>query len=295
MIRLLKKSILPVALLCGCVAANAETINGAGASFPAPVYAAWTYTYNKVNPKKDHFNYQSIGSGAGVSQLKSGTIDFAGSDDPVKPADLKKFGLVQFPMLVGGIVPVVNLPGVKSGELKLDGPTLAAIFLGDIKKWNDPAIVKLNPGLRLPNQRITVVRRSDGSGTTWIFTNYLSKVSEKWAKGPGIHRICGIRLRKRGPAFHDPSEKRRWELSPSLRGILRGRGRRSGLEKRAEFPGRTQQPEGSQDLADHRSHLHRPPERPEARHGREALRILQLVLLRRTETGFRHALCPAAG
>ena len=185
MIPFLKKSILPAVLLCGCMAANAETINGAGASFPAPVYAAWTYTYNKVNPAKDHFNYQSVGSGAGVSQLKAGTVDFAGSDDPVKESDLQKYGLLQFPMLIGGIVPVVNLPGIKSGELKLDGPTLASIFLGEIKKWNDPAIVKLNPGLRLPNQRITVVRRSDGSGTTWIFTNYLCKVSEKWAKGPG--------------------------------------------------------------------------------------------------------------
>lgn len=185
MIRLLKKTTLMAAVLCGCAAANAETINGAGASFPAPVYAAWTYAYNKVNPAKDQFNYQSIGSGAGVSQLKSGTIDFAGSDDPVKEKDIKQYNLLQFPMLVGGIVPVVNLPGIRSGELKLDGPTLAAIFLGDIKKWDDPAIAKLNPGLRLPNQRITVVRRSDGSGTTWIFTNYLCKVSEKWAKGPG--------------------------------------------------------------------------------------------------------------
>ena len=106
-------------------------------------------------------------------------------DDPVKEKDLVQHELLQFPMLVGGIVPVVNLPGIASDTLKLDGATLAAIFLGDIKRWNDPAIVRQNPGLRLPNQRITVVRRSDGSGTTWIFTNYLSKVSEKWAKGPG--------------------------------------------------------------------------------------------------------------
>ena len=113
MIPFLKKSILPAVLLCGCMAANAETINGAGASFPAPVYAAWTYTYNKVNPAKDHFNYQSVGSGAGVSQLKAGTVDFAGSDDPVKESDLQKYGLLQFPMLIGGIVPVVNLPGIK--------------------------------------------------------------------------------------------------------------------------------------------------------------------------------------
>lgn len=185
MIRLLKKTTLMAAVLCGCAAVNAETINGAGASFPGPVYNAWTYAYNKVNSAKDQFNYQSIGSGAGVSQLKSGTIDFAGSDDPVKEKDLVQHELLQFPMLVGGIVPVVNLPGIASDTLKLDGATLAEIFLGDIKRWNDPAIVRQNPGLRLPNQRITVVRRSDGSGTTWIFTNYLSKVSEKWAKGPG--------------------------------------------------------------------------------------------------------------
>lgn len=183
--RLLKRTALLAAVLLGCAAANAETINGAGASFPAPVYAAWTYSYNKVNEAKDQFNYQSIGSGAGVSQLKSGTIDFAGSDDPVKEKDLRQHNLLQFPMLVGGIVPVVNIPGIKSDELKLDGATLAAIFLGDIRKWNDPAIASQNPGLKLPNQRITVVRRSDGSGTTWIFTNYLCKVSEKWAKGPG--------------------------------------------------------------------------------------------------------------
>lgn len=185
MIRLLKKTTLMAAVLCGCTAANAETINGAGASFPGPVYNAWTYAYNKVNSAGDQFNYQSIGSGAGISQLKSGTIDFAGSDDPVKEKDLAQHDLLQFPMLVGGIVPVVNLPGVARDSLKLDGATLAAIFLGDIKRWNDPAIVRQNPGLRLPDQRITVVRRSDGSGTTWIFTDYLCKVSEKWAKGPG--------------------------------------------------------------------------------------------------------------
>lgn len=180
-----RKLAFTAALFCGTLTGIAATINGAGASFPAPVYAAWTYTYNKTNPGGDRFNYQSIGSGAGVSQLKSGTVHFAGSDDPVKEKDLKEFNLTQFPMLIGGVVPVVNLPGVSKGQLKLDGPALAAIFLGDIKKWNDPVIAKLNPGLRLPNLRITVVRRSDGSGTTWIFTNYLSKVSEKWSKGPG--------------------------------------------------------------------------------------------------------------
>ncbi len=179
------KLAVTAAILCAGGAGTAATINGAGASFPAPVYAAWTYTYNKTNPGKDQFNYQSIGSGAGVSQLKSGTIQFAGSDDPVREEDLKKYQLLQFPMLIGGVVPVVNLPGVPKGQLKLDGATLASIFLGEIRKWNDPAIARSNPGVRLPNLRITVVRRSDGSGTTWIFTNYLSKISEKWAKGPG--------------------------------------------------------------------------------------------------------------
>ena len=119
-----RKLAFTAALFCGTLTGIAATINGAGASFPAPVYAAWTYTYNKTNPGGDRFNYQSIGSGAGVSQLKSGTVHFAGSDDPVKEKDLKEFNLTQFPMLIGGVVPVVNLPGVPKGQLKLDGPCL---------------------------------------------------------------------------------------------------------------------------------------------------------------------------
>ena len=123
-----RKLAITAALFCGTLTGTAATINGAGASFPAPVYAAWTYTYNKANPDGDRLNYQSIGSGAGVSQLKSGTVHFAGSDDPVKEKDLKEFNLTQFPMLIGGVVPVVNLPGVPKGQLKLDGPTLALDF-----------------------------------------------------------------------------------------------------------------------------------------------------------------------
>ena len=159
------------------------TVNGAGASFPAPLYGKWTYTYNQASGNT--FNYQSVGSGAGIAQIKAKTVDFGASDDPLKPAVLDESGLMQFPMVMGGVVPIVNLPGVKGGELKLTGPVLANIFLGKIAKWDDAAIKDLNPGLSLPSIPITVVHRSDGSGTTWIFTNYLAKVSEDWKNGPG--------------------------------------------------------------------------------------------------------------
>jgi phosphate transport system substrate-binding protein len=160
-----------------CAEATAETLNGAGASFPAPVYRIWTYSYGKKTGTK--VNYQSVGSGAGIAQIKAKTVDFGASDKPLKKEDLDKAGLIQFPMLMGGVVPVVNLPGVNSNSLKLTPELLADIFLGKIKKWNDPAIKKLNPNLHLMSYPITVVHRSDGSGT-WIFTNYLSKVSKEW-------------------------------------------------------------------------------------------------------------------
>lgn len=171
-----------LSLVTGLTAA-AGTINGAGATFPAPVYNAWTYNYGQATNTK--VNYQSIGSGAGIAQIKAKTVDFGASDEPLQKKELDEAGLVQFPMLMGGVVPVVNIPGVENNKLKLSPAVLADIFMGKIKKWDDEAIKALNPELKLLSLNITVVYRSDSSGTTWIFTNYLSKISESWAKGPG--------------------------------------------------------------------------------------------------------------
>ncbi|MBB3228974.1 phosphate transport system substrate-binding protein [Luteibacter sp. Sphag1AF] len=161
------------------MAAQATDITGAGSSFVYPVLSKWSATYAEKTGNK--LNYQSVGSGAGVAQIKEGTIDFGASDAPMKAEDLQQFGLGQFPVVVGGIVPVVNISGLEAGKLKLDGETLADIYLGKIKTWNDTKITALNPGLTLPNTKITVVHRSDGSGTSFNFTNYLSKVSNEWA------------------------------------------------------------------------------------------------------------------
>lgn len=167
----------------GAPLAQAADISGAGATFPFPIYAKWADAYKKETG--NGLNYQSIGSGAGIKQIQAKTVTFGASDAPLTAEELKKAGLVQWPMVMGGIVPVVNLEGVKPGELVLDGPTLANIFLGKIKKWDDAAIKKLNPSLSLPSASITVVRRSDGSGTTFNFTDYLSKVSPDWQKDVG--------------------------------------------------------------------------------------------------------------
>jgi phosphate transport system substrate-binding protein len=163
--------------------AAAAEISGAGASFPYPVYAKWAEAYQKdagVN-----LNYQSIGSGGGIKQITARTVTFGASDMPLQPKELDKIGVIQFPTVMGGVVPVINLEGVKSGDVTLDGATLAKIFLGEVKTWDDPAIAKLNPKAKLPKQAIAVVRRSDGSGTTFIFTNYLSKVSADWKSKVG--------------------------------------------------------------------------------------------------------------
>ncbi len=166
-------------LACGALsAAWAQEATGAGASFPAPLYAKWAADYNKATGVK--INYQSVGSGAGLKQVEAKTVDFGASDAPLKDEDLKAKGLMQFPTVVGGIVPVVNIQGVAPGQLKLSGPLLADIYLGKITKWNDPAIVALNAGVKLPDATIAPVRRADGSGTTFGFTNYLSKVSPEW-------------------------------------------------------------------------------------------------------------------
>ncbi len=165
--------------------AAAVELSGAGATFPYPIYAKWADTYKKETGVG--LNYQSIGSGGGIKQIQNKTVTFGASDMPLQPAELKKWNLVQFPTVVGGDVPVVNLEGIKANELKLDGDTLAKIFLGEITKWDDPAIKKLNPSAALPSQAIVVVHRSDGSGTTFIWTDYLSKVSAKWKSDVGAN------------------------------------------------------------------------------------------------------------
>jgi len=167
-------------------AASAADITGAGATFPFPIYSKWADAYKKETG--NGLNYQSIGSGAGIKQIQSKTVTFGASDIPLKKEDLDKSGLTQWPMVMGAIVPVVNLEGVKSGELMLDGKTLADIYLGNIKKWDDPAIKALNPKINLPGAPITVVRRSDGSGTTFNFTDYLSKVSPEWSSKIGSNQ-----------------------------------------------------------------------------------------------------------
>lgn len=170
-----------------CAAEDAGSINGAGATFPAPIYLQWAYQYNQINPGI-RVNYQSIGSGAGIQQIKSRTVDYGASDAPMKAAELDSNGLIQFPMIMGGVVPIVNVGGISAGQMKLDGPTLADIFRGKVTRWDDPAIRALNPELALPAKAIAVVHRSDGSGTTWIFTNYLSSVSADWAKEVGADK-----------------------------------------------------------------------------------------------------------
>ncbi|RAK52540.1 phosphate ABC transporter substrate-binding protein PstS [Phenylobacterium deserti] len=164
-------------------AAASASISGAGATFPAPLYARWAETYRASSGLT--LNYQAIGSGGGVKQIQAKTVDFGASDKPMKPEDLDKAGLYQFPTVMGGVVPVVNLPGVQPGQLKLSGPVLADIYLGQIKSWRAPQIAALNPGVNLPNLPITVVHRSDGSGTSFLFTTYLAGKSPAWAQRVG--------------------------------------------------------------------------------------------------------------
>jgi phosphate transport system substrate-binding protein len=174
--------------------AQAADLTGAGATFPYPIYAKWAEAYKAKAGVG--LNYQSIGSGGGIKQITAKTVDFGASDMPLPPADLEKHGLTQFPTVMGGVVPVYNIPGIDAGKIKLDGDLLAKIYLGTITKWNDPAIAKLNPDVKLPDTAITVVHRSDGSGTTFIFTNYLSKVSPSWkdqiGEGTAVEWKTGI-------------------------------------------------------------------------------------------------------
>jgi phosphate transport system substrate-binding protein len=154
------------------------SIDGAGATFPFPIYSQWAYSYEEATGLK--VNYQSVGSGAGIAAIQAKTVDFGASDAPMTTTDLDKYGLVQFPMVIGGVVPVVNLKGITAGQVGLTADTLSDIYLGKITNWSDPRLVDLNPTLGLPNKAIVVVHRADGSGTTWIFTNYLDKVSPEW-------------------------------------------------------------------------------------------------------------------
>ena len=161
-----------------------NVLNGAGATFPYPVYAQWAHKYEKLT--KMRLNYQAIGSGGGIAQIKAKTVDFGASDAPLKQKELNAAGLLQFPMIIGGVVPVFNLKGFKSGQIKLSARNLVDMYLGKIKKWNDSAIAENNPGIDLPDKAITTVHRADGSGTTWIFSNYLSKVSAEWKEKVGF-------------------------------------------------------------------------------------------------------------
>jgi phosphate transport system substrate-binding protein len=170
---------LAAAMCLGAFAAHAaDAVTGAGSSFVAPVVAKWAEAYNKATGNQ--INYQSVGSGAGIKQIKEKTVDFGASDMPLKDEDLTAAGLVQFPTVIGGVVPVIHVDGVKPGQLKLTGAVLADIYLGKVTKWNDAAITALNPGVKLPDAVISPVHRADGSGTSFIFTNYLSKISPEW-------------------------------------------------------------------------------------------------------------------
>ncbi|MGA9420748.1 MAG: phosphate ABC transporter substrate-binding protein PstS [Rhodanobacteraceae bacterium] len=172
-----------LASLLGIASVQAADVTGAGSSFVYPVLSKWSAAY--AEKTGNHINYQSIGSGGGIAQIEAGTVDFGASDKPLPDADLQKFGLGQFPTVIGGIVPALNVEGISAGTLVLDGKTLADIFLGKITMWNDAAIAGLNPGMSLPATKITVVHRSDGSGTSFNFTNYLSKVSPAWKSKVG--------------------------------------------------------------------------------------------------------------
>ena len=170
--------LVPAALAILAPLAVAQDMTGAGATFPAPIYAKWADAYNKATGAR--LNYQSVGSGAGIQQIRAKTVDFGASDMPLTDEALAKDGLIQFPTVIGGVVPVINVKGIAAGQLKLSGQVLGDIYLGKLTKWNDAAIKALNPSVALPDAPIAVVRRADGSGTSFIFTNYLSKANAEW-------------------------------------------------------------------------------------------------------------------
>jgi phosphate transport system substrate-binding protein len=180
---LFRSALAVTALVSVATVVHAQDVTGAGASFPAPIYAKWADAYNKATGAR--INYQSVGSGAGIRQIKAKTVDFGASDAPLKDEELAKEGMIQFPTVIGGVVPVVNIRGIQPGQIRMNGQVLGDIYLGKITKWNDPALTALNPGVPLPDAQIAVVRRADGSGTTFIFTNYLSKVNAEWKSRVG--------------------------------------------------------------------------------------------------------------
>ena len=192
--KLLQTGLILATLASGAAWALAEDVTGAGASFPAPIYAKWADQYSKQT--NIHVNYQSVGSGAGIRQIKAKTVDFGASDMPLTDEELSKDGLTQFPMVIGGVVPVVNIQGIAAGQLKLTGQVLGDIYLGKVSKWNDPELKALNPGLALPDAAIAPVRRADGSGTSFIFTNYLSKTNAEWkskvGEGTAVNWPAGV-------------------------------------------------------------------------------------------------------
>ncbi|MCX6645684.1 MAG: phosphate ABC transporter substrate-binding protein PstS [bacterium] len=180
--------VLTVIAITGCPSHQSTqsapvSLNGSGATFPYPIYSAWAYTYEEISGTK--INYQGIGSGGGISSIEEKTVDFGATDNPLQVDELNAHGLLQFPMIIGGIVPVINVPGFNPGQLKLSGDALAKIFLGEITNWSSPSIAGLNPDLSLPDLDITVAHRADGSGTTWIFSSYLDKVSTDWHERVG--------------------------------------------------------------------------------------------------------------
>jgi phosphate transport system substrate-binding protein len=181
--KLMQTALAGVAGALFAIAAQAADITGAGSTFAQPIYTKWAAAYEKTGGAK--VNYQGIGSAGGIKQIVAKTVDFAGSDAPLHDDELAKEGLFQFPTVVGGVVPAINVPGIKAGQLVLSGPVLADIYLGKVKNWNDPEIAKLNPGVKLPDLDIAVVRRADGSGTTFIWSDYLSKVSPEWKSKVG--------------------------------------------------------------------------------------------------------------
>jgi phosphate transport system substrate-binding protein len=180
--------------ICMSFSVSASDITGAGSTFVYPILSKWSATYNAKTGNK--INYQSIGSGGGIAQIKAGTVTFGASDKPLPPEELKEAGLAQFPVVIGGVVPVVNLENIKSGDMHFTGPVLADIYLGKITRWNDPAIKALNPAINFPDENITVVHRSDSSGTTFNWVNYLSKVSDEWktkiGEGTSVNWLVGV-------------------------------------------------------------------------------------------------------
>ena len=306
-------------LAFGSTFALAQDVTGAGASFPAPVYAKWADAYNKATGAR--INYQSVGSGAGIRQIKGKTVDFGASDAPLTDADLAKDGLIQFPTVIGGVVPVVNIKGITPGQIKMTGQVLGDIYLGKVTKWNDAALTALNPGVPLPDAAIAVVRRADGSGTSFLFTNYLSKVNAEWkakvgegtavnwptgAGGKGNEGVSAFVQRlpnsigyveyayakQNKMSLRAAAEPGR-QLRRAGRHGLQGRRRRRRLGEEL-LPG-ADRAAGQGQLADHRRHLH-PDAQGAGQAGQrhELAEVLRLGLRQRRQDGRRARLRAAA-